>query len=140
VTAQIDNLRALTTTIMQGVNKVILLGNLGKDPEMRYTEGNVARLNFTVATTEYFKDKNGQRNDHTEWHNVVMWRSLAENGEKLLRKGTQVYIEGRLQSRQWTDKEGHKRHVTEIVADQFIVLQKSSGADTPKDTAGDLPY
>lgn len=113
---------------MAGVNKVILIGNLGRDPELKYLEGNIARVNFSLATTETYKDKNGNRNDQTEWHNIVLWRSMAESAEKLLKKGTQVYIEGKLQTRQWTDKEGHKRTTTEIVAESFVVLQRRDAA------------
>lgn len=109
---------------MSGVNKVILIGNLGKDPEMRYLEGNIARLSFSLATTEVYKDKTGNRSEHTEWHHVVLWRNLAENGEKLLKKGAQVYIEGKIQTRQWTDKEGNKRNVTEVIGENFVLLQK----------------
>jgi single-strand DNA-binding protein len=109
---------------MSGVNKVILIGNLGKDPEIRYSEGGIPRLNFSLATSEIYKDKSGNRNEHVEWHNIVMWRTLAENGEKLLKKGMQVYIEGRLQTRQWNDKENIKRSVTEVVADHFVLLQR----------------
>jgi single-strand DNA-binding protein len=109
---------------MAGINKVILIGNLGKDPEMRYLEGNVARVNFSLATTESFKDKDGNRIEHTEWHNIVFWRSLAESANKLLKKGLQVYIEGKLQTRQWQDKEGHKRQTTEVVGEHFLVLTK----------------
>jgi single-strand DNA-binding protein len=112
---------------MSGVNKVILIGNLGRDPELRYLEGNIARLSFSLATTEVYKDKAGNRVDHTEWHNVVLWRNLAENAEKLLKKGTQVYIEGKLQTRQWNDKEGQKKSVTEIVGENFVVLQRRDG-------------
>ena len=115
---------------MSGVNKVILIGNLGKDPEIRYTEGNIARLTFTLATTEVYKDKNGNRAEHTEWHYIVMWRQLAQTAEKLLRKGMQVYIEGKLQTRKWTDKEGQSRSVTEIYAENFQLLQrKDAGED-----------
>lgn len=117
---------------MSGVNKVILIGNLGKDPEIRYMEGNLARVNFTMATAEVYKDKSGNRAEHTEWHNIVLWRSLAENAEKLLKKGAKIYLEGRLQTRQWTDKEGQKRNVTEIVGEQFILLhRKETSNDTP---------
>jgi single-strand DNA-binding protein len=112
---------------MSGVNKVILIGNLGRDPEMKYLEGNIARLSFSLATTEFHKDKAGNRVEHTEWHNVVLWRALAENGEKLLKKGSQVYIEGKLQTRQWTDKEGQKRNLTEIVGENFVLLQRRDG-------------
>lgn len=109
---------------MAGVNKVILIGNLGKDPELKYLEGNIARASFSLATTEAFKDKSGNRIEHTEWHNIVMWRTNAENAEKLLKKGTMIYVEGKISTRQWTDKEGHKRNLTEIIADTFRILQK----------------
>ena len=109
---------------MAGINKVILIGNLGKDPEIRYLEGNVARVNFSLATTESFKDKEGNRIEHTEWHNIVFWRSLAESANKLLKKGMQVYLEGKLQTRQWQDKEGNKRQTTEVVGEHFLILTK----------------
>jgi single-strand DNA-binding protein len=109
---------------MAGINKVILIGNLGKDAEIRYLEGNVARTNFSLATTETYKDKEGNRIDHTEWHNIVMWRSLAESAHKLLRKGMQVYIEGKLQTRQWQDKDNNRRQTTEIVAEHFLMMTK----------------
>lgn len=128
---------------MAGVNKVILIGNLGKDPELKYLEGNIARLNFSLATTESFKDKNGNRVDQTEWHNIVMWRSLAETAEKLLKKGTQVYIEGKLQTRQWNDKDGNKRSTTEVVAETFKILQRrdsNSGDGNDNSASGDLPF
>lgn len=116
---------------MSGVNKVILIGNLGKDPEIRYMEGNLARVNFTMATAEVYKDKQGNRAEHTEWHNIVLWRSLAENAEKLLKKGSKIYLEGKLQTRQWTDREGQKRSVTEIVGDQFVLLQRKDNPTEP---------
>ncbi|HRD40152.1 MAG TPA: single-stranded DNA-binding protein [Bacteroidia bacterium] len=131
---------------MAGVNKVILIGNLGKDPELKYLEGNIARVNFSLATSESFKDKNGNRIDQTEWHNIVMWRTLAETAEKLLKKGMQVYIEGRLQTRQWNDKDGNKRSTTEIVADQFVILQRrdqnqqNSGDSNEGTNSSDLPF
>ena len=109
---------------MAGINKVILIGNLGKDPEIRYLEGNVARVNFSLATTESFRDKDGNRIEHTEWHNIVFWRSLAESANKLLKKGMQVYLEGKLQTRQWQDKDGNKRQTTEVVGEHFLVLTK----------------
>lgn len=109
---------------MGGVNKVILVGNLGKDPEIKYLEGNIARANFSVATSEYHKDKNGNKIEQTEWHNIVVWRSMAESAEKLLKKGTQIYLEGKLQTRQWIDKDGNKRNITEIVGESFLILQK----------------
>lgn len=133
---------------MAGVNKVILVGNLGRDPELKYLEGNVARVNFSLATSDSYKDKNGNRVDQTEWHNIVMWRGLAESAEKYLKKGTQVYLEGKLQTRQWTDKEGQKRSTTEIVAESYQILQRrdantgEGGNDTSfgKPNTGDLPF
>jgi single-strand DNA-binding protein len=85
---------------MSGINKVILVGHLGKDPEIKYLEGNVAKVNFTMATSEVYKDKTGARAENTEWHNIVLWRAMAENAEKLLKKGTQIYLEGKIQSRE----------------------------------------
>ena len=107
---------------MAGVNKVILVGNLGKDPEVRHLEGGTAVANFPLATTETYKDKTGQRQSQTEWHNIVLWRGLAEVAEKYLKKGNQVYIEGKLRSRSWEDKEGNTRYITEIVADSMTML------------------
>ena len=112
---------------MAGINKVILVGNLGKDPEIRHLEGGIARVNFSMATTETFKDKNGNRVDQTEWHTIVLWRSLAENAEKLLKKGTQIYLEGKIQTRSWQDKDGNKKQATEIVGEHFLVLSKKEG-------------
>ncbi|MBX3165745.1 MAG: single-stranded DNA-binding protein [Bacteroidetes bacterium] len=121
---------------MSGVNKVILVGNLGKDPELKYLDGNVAKATFSLATNEYYKDKAGNRVDTTEWHNIVLWRALAENAEKLLKKGTQVYIEGKLQTRQWNDKDGNKKYITEVVGDTFTLLQRKESGQTA--SAADL--
>jgi single-strand DNA-binding protein len=107
---------------MAGVNKVILLGNLGKDPEVRHLENGAAVANFSIATTESFKDRNGNRQEQTEWHNIVLWRGLAEIAEKFLKKGSQVYIEGKLRTRSWQDKEGNTRYTTEIVGDNMTML------------------
>lgn len=130
---------------MAGVNKVILIGNLGRDPELKYLEGNVARVNFSLATSDSYKDKNGNRVDQTEWHNIVMWRGLAESAEKYLKKGTQVYIEGKLQTRQWNDKDGHKRSTTEIVAESYVILQRrdssnEGGTTSENQGSGDVPF
>lgn len=111
---------------MAGVNKVILVGNLGKDPEVRHLENGTAVANFSMATTESYKDKNGQRQDITEWHNIVLWRGLAEVAEKYLRKGNQVYIEGKLKTRSWQDKDGNTRYTTEIVGDNMTMLGSKS--------------
>lgn len=104
------------------VNKVILLGNLGKDPELRYTPSNVAVSSFSIATNERRKDQSGNWGDHTEWHNIIVFGKVAENCNKYLKKGRQAYIEGRLQTRKWQDKEGKDRYTTEIIANtvQFI--------------------
>jgi len=99
-----------------GVNKVILIGNLGKDPEVRYTPNGQAVANFTVATNENWTDKQGQKQERTEWHRIVVWGKAAENCGEYLSKGRQVYIEGRLQTREWTNKEGVKQYTTEVVA------------------------
>lgn len=116
---------------MVGVNKVILIGNLGKNPDIvsfpldnRHDEntGVIKKASFPLATTEYRRNRDGERIEQTEWHNVVCWRTLAEIAEKILRKGTQIYIEGKLQTRSWEDKEGNKRYITEVVADNFTVL------------------
>ncbi|MDZ4664762.1 MAG: single-stranded DNA-binding protein [Bacteroidota bacterium] len=121
---------------MAGVNKVILIGNLGKDPELKYLEGNIARVSFSLATTEAYKDKTGNRIEHTEWHNIVMWRTNAENAEKMLKKGMQIYVEGKIQSRQWNDKEGQKRNVTEIMADTFRILQRRENSSSQNPQGG----
>lgn len=107
---------------MASVNKVILVGNLGRDPEVRYMPNGDAVANYSIATTETWKDKNGMRQEKTEWHNIVMYRRLAEIAGEYLKKGSSVYIEGRLQTRKWQDKQGNDRYTTEIVADQMQML------------------
>ena len=109
---------------MSGVNKAILIGNLGADPELRYTQSKKAVVNFTVATSRSWNDKEGEKQEETEWHRVVAWDKLAEICSKFLKKGSQVYIEGRMQTRSWTDKEGVKRYTTEIVAHEMSMLGK----------------
>ena len=148
---------------MVGVNKVILIGNLGKNPDVvafpqdRHNEAAsvVKKASFPLATTEYRKTRDGERVEQTEWHNVVCWRALAEIAEKILHKGTQLYVEGKLQTRSWEDKEGVKRYITEVVADNFTVLANKNrpdeGADKEQDPLstilnseteplGDLPF
>lgn len=125
---------------MASVNKVILVGNLGKDPEVRYLEGGIAMANFSMATTEVFKDKNGNKGESTEWHNIVMWRGLAEIAEKYLKKGMQVYIEGKIRNRSWEDKDKIKRYTTEIVADNMQILgrkENKTNSESTTDTAPD---
>ena len=107
---------------MASVNKVILVGNLGRDPEVRYMPNGDAVANYSIATTETWKDKQGNRQEKTEWHNIVMYRRLAEIAGEYLKKGSSVYIEGRLQTRKWQDKQGNDRYTTEIIADQLQML------------------
>lgn len=113
---------------MRGVNKVMLIGNLGKDPEIQILEGNVCVAKFPLATTETYKDKTGKLISQTEWHSVVLWRGLAELAQKYLHKGSHVYIEGRLKTRNWEDKDGHKKFATEIIGENLIMLDKRSEA------------
>jgi single-strand DNA-binding protein len=110
------------------VNKVILIGNLGKDPELRYTPGGSAVVNFPIATNERWKDKDGNPQERTEWHNIVLWARLAEIANDYLRKGSSVYIEGRLQTRSWDDRDGNKRYTTEIVGTQMQMLGRAEGS------------
>jgi single-strand DNA-binding protein len=105
-----------------GVNKVILIGNLGKDPEVRFTPGGQAVANFTIATNESWTDKQGQKQERTEWHRIVVWGKLAELCGEYLSKGRQCFVEGRLQTREWTDKEGKKNYTTEVVAQNVQFL------------------
>jgi single-strand DNA-binding protein len=113
-------------SFMRGVNKVMLIGNLGKDPEILYLEGNIPVSKFPLATTESYKDKNGKLISQTEWHNIVLWRGLAELAQKYLHKSSLVYIEGRLKTRYWEDRDHNKKVATEIIADNLIMLDKRS--------------
>ncbi|HEY0711062.1 MAG TPA: single-stranded DNA-binding protein, partial [Polyangia bacterium] len=113
---------------MASVNKVILIGNLGGDPELKYTPSNRPLCNLSVATNEVFKDKSGQRQERTEWHRVTVWGEQAETCSKYLAKGRSVYVEGRLQTRSWDDKDGKKRYSTDIVADRVVFLGGGGGA------------
>jgi single-strand DNA-binding protein len=123
---------------MAGVNKVILIGNLGKDPELRYTPSGQPTASFSLATTEKWTDKNGQRQERTEWHNIVVWGKLAELVNQYLKKGRSAYVEGRISTRSWDDRDGNKKYRTEIVAREIQFLggpgQASSG-----DAAQDSP-
>jgi len=135
---------------MAGVNKVILVGNLGKDPEVKYLDSGVAVANFSLATTESYKNKEGERVNQTEWHNIVLWRGLAEVAEKWLKKGSSVYIEGKIKTRKWEDKDGNTRYNTEILADNMTMLGSkstsesaaptTSGQQAAANTADDLPF
>jgi single-strand DNA-binding protein len=113
---------------MAGVNKVILIGNLGADPEVRHLQNGASVANFRLATSETYKDRQtGERREQTEWHNVVAWRGLAEITEKYLRKGSKVYVEGKLRTRKWQDKDGQDRYTTEIQADEMTLLDRPTG-------------
>ncbi len=116
---------------MRGVNRVMLIGNLGKDPDMQFLEGNIGVAKFSLATTETYKDRSGKLISQTEWHTVVLWRGLAELAQKYLHRGSLVYIEGRLKTRSWEDKEGNKKFATEIVGDNLIMLDKRSDGSLP---------
>jgi len=115
---------------MAGVNKVILVGNLGKDPEIRSLESGTKVANFTLATNENYKNKNGDKVEHTEWHNIVVWRGLADIADTYLKKGSQVFIEGRLRTRAWDDKDGNKRYTTEVYADNMVMLGSRQNASS----------
>lgn len=121
---------------MRGVNKVILMGNLGTDPDILYLEGNIPVSKFRLATSENFKDKNGKSLSQTEWHNIVAWRGLAELSHKHLHKGSSVYIEGRIKTRHWEDKDHRRNTITEIIADNLIILDKHSDVPTIEESQG----
>ena len=112
---------------MGSVNKVILVGNLGRDAELRYTPGGAAVATLNLATTETWNDKEGQRQEKTEWHRVILWGKQAETLNQYLQKGKQIYVEGRLQTRQWDDKDGNKRYTTEIRGDRIVLLGGGGG-------------
>ncbi|MFO7998739.1 MAG: single-stranded DNA-binding protein [Bacteroidales bacterium] len=124
---------------MAGVNKVILLGNLGKDPEIRNLERGAKVANFPLATNRVYKGQDGQKVEETEWHNVVLWGGLADLAEKFLSKGRQVFIEGRIRTRNWDDKDGVKRYITEVVGENmtFVGGRDQGGSMPPSD--GDYP-
>ena len=122
---------------MAGVNKVILVGNLGKDPEVRYLDNGVAVANFSLATTENYKNKEGERVSQTEWHNIVIWRGLAEVAEKWLKKGSSVYVEGKIRTRKWEDKEGNTRYSTEILGDNMTMLGGKPTSESPAESVPD---
>ena len=119
---------------MASINKVILVGNLGKDPELRYTNGGTAVTNFSLATSENFTDRSGQKQERTEWHRIVAWGKTAEFCGEYLTKGRKIYLEGKIQTREWTDKEGVKKYSTEIVANDIQFLD-SKGEGAPRGAA-----
>ena len=127
---------------MSGVNKVILIGNLGKDPEVRYLDNGVAVANLSLATSENYKNKQGERVTQTEWHDVVLWRGLAEVAEKYLKKGSSVYVEGKLRTNKWVDKDENTRYKTEVLADKLTMLGRSQNQEesTESTSEDDLPF
>ena len=134
---------------MAGVNKVILVGNLGKDPEVRHLEGDKVIAKFPLATSESFKDKSGNRVEQTEWHNIVVWKGLADIAERYLKKGTTIYLEGKIRTRNY-EKDGVKHYTTEIVGDSFTILSKRENnsstsedhgsSETPSTGTDGLPF
>ena len=117
------------------VNKVILIGNLGKDPDVRHLENGASVANFPIATSENYKDrKTGEKVSQTEWHNIVVWRGLADIAERFLKKGDKIYIEGKLRTRSWQDQEGNNRYTTEVIADNLTMLGKSAENSNPSPT------
>ncbi len=140
---------------MAGINKVILIGNLGRDPDIRQLENGTKVASFSLATTESYKNKEGNRVDQTEWHNIVLWRGLAEIAEKYLHKGSTIYLEGKIRTRTWDDKEGNKRYTTEIIGDNMTMIGGKKDSDNttnsntpppeqtesnPSQEADDLPF
>lgn len=118
------------------VNKVILVGNVGKDPEVHFIESNVAVARFPLATSETYRSKDGERVTTTEWHNIVLWRGLAEVADKFVKKGSQLFIEGKIRTRSYDDRDGNKRYITEIIADNMQMLGKkgdNTGGDSSRD-------
>jgi len=116
---------------MQSLNKVTLIGNLGKEPQYMLLEGNLQLAKFQLATSETYNDKDGKMQTATEWHSIIAWRALAETARKYLHKGSRIYIEGKIKTRSYDDKDGNKKLVTEIIADVIILLDKKTGMDAP---------
>jgi len=124
---------------MRGVNKVILMGNLGKDPEIKYFESGVPKVNFSLATSETYTTKSGEKVDSVEWHNIVLWRGLAEVAEKYLKKGDSVYIEGKIKNRSWDDADGNKKYITEIEVGNMVMLGRRSVTEKTAPPATNAP-
>jgi len=122
-----------------GLNKVQLIGHLGSDPELKYTDSNIPVTSFNIATNESYKDQNGDLVERTEWHRIVAWRKLAELFHQYLKKGSKVYVEGKLQTRSWDDKDGNKRYTTEIVVNEFVFLDSRGAGQSAQPPAPDAP-
>jgi single-strand DNA-binding protein len=118
---------------MSALNKILLIGHLGRDPEIKYTQGGSPVATFSIATTETWNDKSGTKQTHTEWHSIIAWNRLADLAKQYLAKGRQVYIEGKIKSREWTDREGNKRKTTEVIASQMVLLG-SRGDSRPSES------
>jgi single-strand DNA-binding protein len=116
---------------MAGVNKAILVGNLGRDPEVKTLEGGAKVATFSLATTETYRNKDGERTEQTEWHNLVLWRGLADIAEKYLHKGSSIYVEGRIRTRSWEDQNGQKRYTTEVEVQNLVMLGGRRDDQTP---------
>jgi len=123
---------------MRGLNKVSLIGRLGRDPEIRYFESGTAKASFPLATSESYTNKEGQRVENTEWHNIIFWRGLAEISEKYLKKGSLVFIEGKLRTRSWDDQDGNKKYITEVEGNNLIMLDKAPNSDSTASEAGKI--
>lgn len=129
---------------MRGVNKVILVGNLGKDPEIKYFENGVPKVSFSLATSESYTTKSGEKVDSVEWHNIVLWRGLAEVAEKYLKKGDGIYIEGKIRNRSWDDADGNKKYITEIEVANMVMLGRrnitnNENTATPTQASAPMP-
>ncbi|MEX0778310.1 MAG: single-stranded DNA-binding protein [Balneolales bacterium] len=124
---------------MSSLNKAMIIGNLGADPDVRYTQSNKAVANLSIATTEKFKDSNGELQERTEWHRVVVWNRLAEICQSYLKKGSKVYIEGKIQTRSWEDKDGQKRYTTEILGLTMTMLDSKGGSQPSVNGGGSAP-
>lgn len=127
----------ITISYIMSINKVLLLGNVGKDPVVRYFDKGVAKATFPLATSETYTNQQGETITSTEWHNIVLWRALAEVAEKSIKKGTQVYIVGRIKTRSYVDKDGNNKYITEILADTMMVMEKRPGSAQTDDPSAD---
>jgi single-strand DNA-binding protein len=125
---------------MAGLNRVLLLGRLGKDPEVKSIGSGTKVANFSIATSETYKDRDGNKQEKTEWHNIVMWRGLADIAERYLRKGSQVFIEGKLQTRSWENQEGKRQYITEIVADGMQMIGSRNDSQQSGDYGQQEPF
>ena len=126
---------------MAGINRVILVGNLGADPEIRTLENGTKVAQFSLATAESYRDKAGEWQEQTEWHRIVLWRFLAEKAEKSLKKGSKIYLEGKIRSRSWTNQESVKQYTTEIIGEKYLLLDKREGGQdfSPSPSSEDIP-